>query len=318
VDNHNNSYLIHFDQVEVSYPLNRRQTRCVLRGINLHVTFGEFVTIVGPTGCGKSTMLRMILGSQFPTNGQVLVDGKPVIGVGRDRGIVFQKYSLFPNLTVLENIAFGRIVEQTTLPQRLIYSSSFRRLCRQAREEARAFVDRIDLSAGDVDKYPFELSGGMRQRVALAQALIMCPKILLMDEPFGALDPSTREEMQLLILEQWKQFKMTILFVTHDLEEAAFLATRLIAISQYWSDDSGKKAEFAQIVYDKVIPGGHPKPTSFKESDVCNQIMAFVRRDALDPDYCQRRNQFDLTHQDAWNPLTGNITCEEASKHGQP
>ncbi len=302
----NNNHLITFDQVNVGYPLANGETRFVLKDINLHVAPAEFVTMVGPTGCGKSTMLRMILGSQFPTNGGVYVDRQAITGVGRDRGIVFQKYSLFPNRTVLENIAIGPLLEKTNLSQRILFTPGYRKERKEAKEKARGFIDRIGFSAGDTDKYPHELSGGMRQRVALAQALIMKPKILLMDEPFGALDPSTREEMQLLILEQWQHFKMTIFFVTHDMEEAVFLATRLIALSQYWSDDSGKPGQYAQIVFDKAIPGGHPKPTSFKESEVCNQIMTTVRRDALDPDYCQRRKQFDLTHQDAWKPQAVN------------
>ncbi len=213
------TYLVSFQDVEVSYPINRGGgRRVILNNLDLNIRLGEFLSVVGPTGCGKSTLLRLILGSQFPTRGQVLLDGQPIIGVSRDRGIVFQKYSLFPQLTVLENIAYGPLLEYTSIMQRVVHTPAYRRVRRQSLEEARHYLSRIGLNAEDSDKYPYELSGGMQQRVAIAQALMMQPRVLLMDEPFGALDHNTRVEMQLLILEQWKTYGMTILFVTHDLE----------------------------------------------------------------------------------------------------
>ena len=300
-----NTYLISFQGVEVSYPRNgngQRGRNVVLNNIRLNVRAGEFLSLVGPTGCGKSTILRLILGSQFPTRGRVLVDGQPVAGVCRDRGIVFQKYSLFPHLTVLENIAYGPLLERTTMPQRVLYTPAYRRTRRQSLEEAREYLVRIGLNPWDGDKYPYELSGGMQQRVAIAQALMMQPKILLMDEPFGALDHNTRLAMQLLILEQWEDYRMTIIFVTHDLEEACYVGTRVVGLSQYWADDGGRSGVGAVIVTDLPTPGGHPKPTAIRATPEFNALLEQVRHDALDPTNRQRLREFNLLHQDALKP----------------
>ena len=298
----NDEYQIALDKIEVSYPLKGGGCKIVLNDIGLFVRAGEFVTVVGPSGCGKSTVLRLILGSQFPTRGTVQIDGEPVSRVSRDRGIVYQKYSLFPHLTVVENIALGLYLENTTLPQRFCHTPGYFQVRRRSREEGREFLNHIGLDPTDADKYPSELSGGMRQRVAIAQAIIMQPKILLMDEPFGALDHSTRQEMQLFTLEQWQQHGMTVIFVTHDLEEACFLGTRIIGLSQYWSDDPGKKAEGARIVNDKQVPGEHPKPTDFKYAPEFQELLRDVRRDVLDPGHCQHVSEFDHDHRDAWHP----------------
>jgi NitT/TauT family transport system ATP-binding protein len=300
-----NAYLISLHGVEVSYPKNGNGSggrSVILNNVGLNIRAGEFLSLVGPTGCGKSTILRLILGSQFPTRGTVLVDGQPVIGVNRDCGIVFQRYSLFPHLKVLENIAFGPILERTTMPQRVLYTPAYRRMRRQTLEAAREYLKRIGLHPGDGDKYPYELSGGMQQRVAIAQALMMQPKILLMDEPFGALDHNTRLAMQLLILEQWEDYRMTIIFVTHDLEEACYVGTRVVGLSQYWSDDEGKPGLGAVIVTDLPTPGGHPKPTAIRATAEFNALLEQVRHDALDPGNQQRLHQFNLAHQDALKP----------------
>jgi NitT/TauT family transport system ATP-binding protein len=265
----------------------------------LNIRAGEFLSLVGPTGCGKSTVLRLILGSQFPTRGQVLVDGQAVAGVNRERGVVFQKYSLFPHLTVLENIAYGPLLERTSMPQRVFYTPAYRRVRRESLAEAQQYLGRIGLNPWDGDKFPYELSGGMQQRVAIAQALMMRPKILLMDEPFGALDHNTRLAMQLLILEQWEEYRMTVVFVTHDLEEACYVGTRVIGLSQYWSDDVGKPGVGATIVTDLPTPGGHPKPTGIRSAAEFSTLLERVRHDALDPNNRQRVHEFDLSHRDA-------------------
>jgi NitT/TauT family transport system ATP-binding protein len=300
-----NQYLISLQGIEVSYPKNGDQPggrTVILNNVHLNIRAGEFLSLVGPTGCGKSTILRLILGAQFPTRGRVLVEGQAVSGVDRDRGIVFQRYSLFPHLKVLENIAFGPLLERTTILQRVLHTPAYRRIRRQSLEEARGYITRIGLHPWDGDKYPYELSGGMQQRVAIAQALMMQPKILLMDEPFGALDHNMRREMQMLILEQWEDYRMTIIFVTHDLEEACYVGTRVIGLSQYWSNDEGKAGVGAVIVTDLCTPGGHPKPTAICATAAFHALLEQVRHDALDPANRQRLHLFNLTHQDALKP----------------
>jgi len=300
-----NPYLISLQDVEVSYPRNNHGPAgrtVILNKVRLNIRAGEFLSLVGPTGCGKSTVLRLILGAQFPTRGQVLVAGQAVTGVKRDRGIVFQKYSLFPHLKVVENIAFGPLLERTSILQRVLHTPVYRRIRRQYLEEAQEYLARIGLNPGDGEKYPYELSGGMQQRVAIAQALMMQPTILLMDEPFGALDHNMRLEMQLLILEQWDEYRMTIIFVTHDLEEACYVGTRVIGLSQYWSDDAGQPGVGAVIVTDLRTPGGHPKPTAIRATAEFNALLEQVRHDALDPENRQRLHRFNLTHQDALEP----------------
>jgi NitT/TauT family transport system ATP-binding protein len=302
--NNSETYLIRLDGVSQSYPQKDGSRRLILNDIRLRIRSHEFVSVVGPSGCGKSTLLRLILGSELPTAGDVMFEGDRIAGVGRDRGIVFQRYSLFPHLSVIDNISFGPLLEQLTMFDRLCFTPKFYRARRWHREEARELVERVGLRLEDGEKFPHELSGGMQQRVAIAQALIMRPKVLLMDEPFGALDHTTREAMQLFILEMRERFRITVLFVTHDLEEAAFLGTRILALSQYWSDGSGQ-AVGARIVNDRKIAGGYPKPTGWKYSKEFNELLLKIRRDALDPEHRQHLSQFDHDHQDAWHPTRG-------------
>jgi NitT/TauT family transport system ATP-binding protein len=183
---------------------------------------GEFVGILGPSGCGKSTVLRLIAGlaPQHPaTSGQVLVAGRPVLGPGADRGMVFQDYTSFDHRTVEDNIAFG--LECRGVP------------AKQRREQAREWIGRVGLSVDrDATKYPHELSGGMRQRVAIARTLILRPRIILMDEPFGALDPATRFSMQDLLVALWRELEATVFFVTHSIEEAVYLGDRVYLFSR--------------------------------------------------------------------------------------
>jgi NitT/TauT family transport system ATP-binding protein len=180
---------------------------------------GELVTLVGPSGCGKSTVLRLIAGlaPHFPpTQGEALAQGRPITGPGADRGVVDQRYSLLPHLTVLDNIAFGLRLRGVGRAER--------------REQAMAWARRVGLEGAE-RKYPTELSGGMQQRVAIAATLILKPRILLMDEPFGALDPKIRLRMQELLVELWRDQQATVFFVTHSIEEAIYLGDRIFRMT---------------------------------------------------------------------------------------
>jgi len=294
--------VLKIDDVYKSYPADDGGTHLVLNDIDLHVREGEFVTVVGPSGCGKSTMLRLILGAESPTRGSVLVDGKTVTGPNRDCGIVFQKYSLFPHLTVLENVEFGLEAEAYTLPGRLFKWPQYRRDGKVFTEKAQLYLERVGL-ADSANKYPHELSGGMRQRVAIAQAMIMEPRILLMDEPFGALDDNTRLDMQLFMMEYWEKNNITVFFVTHDLVEAIYLGTRVLVLSQYYRTDMDEDRG-AKIVADKAVPGPYPRPTSFKYSQELKTILGQIRKEGLDPQYMQHISEFDLDHLDAKRTVT--------------
>ncbi len=187
-----------------------------LQPTTLAVEENDFIAILGPSGCGKSTLLRIVAGLDQPTGGRVLLDGRPVSRPGPDRGMVFQSYTLFPWLTVRENICFG-LREKGVPPAR-------------QREIADRFIARVGLR-GFEDHYPKMLSGGMQQRTALARALVNDPAILLLDEPFGALDHQTRALMQELLLGIWESDRTTVLFVTHDIEEAIFMANRVVVMT---------------------------------------------------------------------------------------
>ncbi len=194
----------------------KKGTLVALKDINLHVETGEFVCAVGASGSGKSTLLRLIAGLDFPTSGQITVDYEPVIGPGADRGMVFQRYTLYPWLSVQKNVEFGL---------KLLGVSANKR-----RKVASYYLDIVGL-ANFAKSLPKELSGGMKQRVAIARALATNPKILLMDEPFGALDIQTKENMQQFLLEVWRKTRCTILMITHDVPEAVFLAQRVYVLS---------------------------------------------------------------------------------------
>jgi ABC-type nitrate/sulfonate/bicarbonate transport system ATPase subunit len=205
------------DQVSRTFPA--RQGHAPTRALeptDLKVGNNDFVTILGPSGCGKSTLLRIIAGLDRPTSGHVALDGREITGPGADRGMVFQSYTLFPWLTVRDNIAFGLRERGFSEAERGTIADGF--------------IQRVGLS-GFENHWPKQLSGGMQQRTAIARALANDPKILLLDEPFGALDNQTRMLMQEMLLGIWERDQKTVLFVTHDIEEAIFLGSRIIVMS---------------------------------------------------------------------------------------
>jgi len=231
-----------------------------LKGVNLEVEdafssagrdIGEFRVLLGPSGCGKSTLLRMIAGLDKPTSGQVLVNGEVVTHPGKDRGMVFQKYTSFPWLTVADNIAYGMKINGVPEAQR------------------KETVDRLLKSVGlteFADVYPETLSGGMQQRVAIARTLALRPSVILMDEPFGALDAQTRSDMQQLLLQIWDETACTILFVTHDVEEAVYLADRIFIMSSHPGT----------IVEDVEVPFDRPRDLGLKEKSEFHELQHYV------------------------------------------
>ena len=225
---------------------------------SIDIAPGQFVCLLGPSGCGKSTLLNSVAGYVTPSTGRILVDGEAVTEPGPDRGMVFQQYSLFPWRTVRDNVVFG--------PRML------------GRADADATADTMIARVGltkFASRYPAELSGGMQQRVGIARALATYPKVLLMDEPFGALDAQTRHMMQESLLEIWSQFGITVLFVTHDVDEAVFLGDRVLEMS----------ASPGRIIAD--IPVDLPRPRRFEVADdeaflrLRRQCHAFIREESL-------------------------------------
>jgi NitT/TauT family transport system ATP-binding protein len=238
---------IRIQHVSVEYPVQGRGMRRILNDIDLEIESGAFVSIVGQTGCGKSTLLRLILGEESPSEGQVLVDGKARSQPGPYCGYVPQKYSLFPDKTVLDNIIFGLDVSSGGALSG--WNPARRRRRRAFREDGLRYLHHVGLHEADARKYPHQLSGGMQQRVAIAQALILKPPVLLMDEAFSALDPGTRTGMQRLIKKLWRESGTTIVFVTHNTREAVCLGTRVIALAKDISSERG-----SSVALDLSVP----------------------------------------------------------------
>lgn len=220
----------------------------VLERINAEVSAGEFITIVGASGCGKSTFLKLLLGTEQPSRGQILLDGQPLpTEPGPERGIVFQRYSVLPHLSVLGNVLVGLEMQRAPLLGRL-----FGQKRAQALAEARAMIAAVGLSHVE-HHYPQALSGGMQQRLALAQALVVKPRFLLLDEPFGALDPGIRADMHELMKRLWRDQALTVFMITHDLKEAFSLGTRLWVFDKLRHDPQAPTAYGATITYDIPI-----------------------------------------------------------------
>ncbi len=220
-----------------------------LQATDLDVAENDFITILGPSGCGKSTLLRIVAGLETPSEGTVMLDGQRIAGPGADRGMVFQSYTLFPWLTVRDNVCFG--LRERGLPRD------------EQLRQAGAFIQQVGLK-GFEQHYPKQLSGGMQQRVAIARALANNPRMLLMDEPFGALDHQTRELMQELLLGLWEQQRKTVLFVTHDIDEAVFMANRVVVMS----------ARPGRIKLDRRVELPHPRHYSLKTTPAFVQLKA--------------------------------------------
>jgi len=212
---------------------------------------GEFRVLLGPSGCGKSTLLRLIAGLDRPDSGEVLVNDHPVHGPGKDRGMVFQKYTSFPWLTVADNIAYGLKINAVPAEKQ--------------KEVVAQLIKDVGLT-GFENAYPETLSGGMQQRVAIARTLALRPAVILMDEPFGALDAQTRSEMQLLLLKVWDETASTILFVTHDVEEAIYLADRIFIMS----------AHPGTIVEDVQVPFDRPRSLDLKQRNEFHELQNYV------------------------------------------
>jgi NitT/TauT family transport system ATP-binding protein len=223
----------------------------VLERINLKIREGEFCSLVGASGCGKSTFLRLLLGQERPSRGEILLDGKPLAQEpDKSRGVVFQRYSVFPHLSVRDNVALGLELPRAPLFGRLLGGAKA-----EARKQATAMLERVGLGHA-LDKYPAQLSGGMQQRLAIAQALITRPRMLLLDEPFGALDPGIRKDMHALLLELWQETRLTVLMVTHDLNEGFSLASRVLVFDKVRVDPHAPNLYGARITYNIPLKRG--------------------------------------------------------------
>ena len=257
------SPLLSIQGVSRTFVSPKGQTTQALLPVDFDVAENDFVTILGPSGCGKSTMLRIVAGLDHPTSGRVLLGGRPVEGPGADRGMVFQSYTLFPWLTIEQNIRFG-------LRERGMLESA-------QKERAAYFIAKVGLR-GFEQHFPKQLSGGMQQRTAIARALANDPKILLMDEPFGALDNQTRVLMQELLLGIWEAERKTVLFVTHDIDEAIFMANRVAVFS----------ARPGRIKTELAVDLPHPRHYTIKTSpefmDLKARLTEEIRAESMAAD----------------------------------
>jgi NitT/TauT family transport system ATP-binding protein len=242
-----------FDQVSVEFPTERGPLR-VVDEVSLAIRDNEFICIVGPSGCGKTTLMNLLAGFIRPSSGRVLLDGRPVDGPGRDRGVIFQEYGVFPWLTVEDNILFGLRLASSKVP-----ASEHAAICRK-------YLDLMGLT-DFARAFPKTLSGGMRQRLAIARAYAVAPEFLLMDEPFGALDAQTRSRMQNLLLEVLAREGKTVMMITHSVDEAIFLASRIVVVT-------ARPARIKAII---DVPFDYPRHDSLHESPVFGELKAHLR-----------------------------------------
>ncbi len=241
----------------------------VLENLSTKVMEGEFVTLVGASGCGKSTFLKLLLGTERASSGELLMAGCPIAQEpSPERGIVFQKYSVFPHLNVRENVALGLEFERSPRLGRLFGSAR-----KQALEQAEEWLEAVGLDQS-LNQYPHELSGGMQQRLALAQALIKKPKVLLLDEPFGALDPGIRKDMHELVLGLWKKYQLTVFMVTHDLHEGFHLGSRLWVFDKVRHDPHAANRYGSTITFDLPLRSQDGSLDSEDLAAINNQISA--------------------------------------------
>ncbi len=260
--------VVEFRGVEKTFNPGTRRAYTAIRDITFSIEdrpgYGEFISIVGPSGCGKSTILNLIQGFADvypPTRGEVLVRGEPVVGPGRDRGMVFQRYSSFPQRTVLGNVLFGLEINRDQI--RLARSEMV--------DRAMAMIRRVGLG-GHEHKYPHQLSGGQQQRVAIARTLVLKPRIILMDEPFSALDEPTRHDMQRLITDLWHEVEATVFLVTHSIAEAVYLGDRV------WIMNKGP-GTIAAMIDDLIPPTRDEDPLLVQESADFKHAVAEVARE---------------------------------------
>ena len=257
------SPLLSIQGVSRTFVSPKGQATQALLPVDFDVQENDFVTILGPSGCGKSTMLRIVAGLDHPSSGRVLLGGRPVEGPGADRGMVFQSYTLFPWLTIEQNIRFG--LRERGMPEA------------QQKERAQYFIAKVGLR-GFEQHFPKQLSGGMQQRTAIARALANDPKILLMDEPFGALDNQTRVLMQELLLGIWEAERKTVMFVTHDIDEAIFMANRVAVFS----------ARPGRIKTELAVQLAHPRHYTIKTSpefmDLKARLTEEIRAESMATD----------------------------------
>ena len=242
-----------FDRVSMEFPSARGPLR-VVDDVSYEIGDGEFVAVIGPSGCGKTTMMNLVAGFVAPSHGRVLLDGRPIAGPGPDRGVIFQEYGVFPWLTVKENIAFGLRLGAN-------------RAEAAAREEICARYMGLMGLADFADAWPKMLSGGMRQRLALARAYAVRPQFLLMDEPFGALDAQTRTAMQDLLLQVLAAERKTVMLITHSVEEAIYLASRIVVMS----------ARPTRIREEIAVPFPYPRTESLHETREFGELRSHIR-----------------------------------------